>query len=87
MSDFKQKCLTDEEIQELFSNSDEESVYESESDQSDSDEEYLPPNLLDCKCEENGALPNFVGNEHPSPPQDSGAAVNLVGSEGEVEVE
>ncbi|CAB1345010.1 unnamed protein product [Coregonus sp. 'balchen'] len=33
--------------------------------------------------EDNGAHPNLVGNKHPSPSQDAGAAANLVGCEGE----
>ena len=43
MSDFKMKRLTNEEIRGIFRHFDDESVYETESDQSDSDEEYLPP--------------------------------------------
>ena len=82
MSNFKRNRLTDEEKQDIFSHSDDESVYESESDQSDSGKEYLPHKLLDCEGEENGAHLNLAGNEHHSPPKYAGPAVNLVGCEG-----
>ena len=57
---FKRKQLTNAEILEIFINSDNESEYENQESDFDSDSEELPPNLVvNENPESEGSLPTF----------------------------